>query len=320
MGTIMEHRILNALRKHGSDAGLRTETLADLANVAAPSAAAVLDGLELDGKVDRTLASVGDLVTDVWTLAPPERPAREDRDLMMECRVLHALRARPNDMLAAGRIASLANVRVETALRLLKDLHSRGTVSLSKLEIEGNETELWQIVPTPATGDDEVEARVFDALLSRGDAPVEERTTLKIAEAVGLRAGEARCVLEDLESAGVVHRTATNVDGQVQTSWTYKEETEVAVAPDLPPGWTLMPADAITADLDTTDLVAVCGDGEGDCLEWQVARAPVDWRVFVLTDVPHPDDPDEDAVFMFDFCDAVDELMNAIVPDAGAAS
>ena len=312
MSKIMEDRLLGTLQAAGPN-GLRVSVLAAQANVQLEAALAILPRLELEGRLVRELKTMDGLIADVWTV--PEPAGREDRELMMESRILHVLRERPDSMIAADKIAKLASMREETARRLLGRLQAKGHVCRSMMQIDGcPEAELWQVPPTPdaddAPGEDAVECRIFDLLLRRKDMGQATRTSHQIADALVLSHADTMAALDRLESQGVLVAHDFGVDA-VRFAWSVVEKDDAR--PDLPDGWVLLPPDESTAEL---HVLYVMAPKLGSRRTWHVGlpQPPGIRNIYILTDIPHPDDPGEECVFMLDFAVLLDALVGAVVP------
>lgn len=176
----------------------------------------------------------------------------EDRDLMMQHRLMCVLEKQAPDGMVATRLAAAAKVSIENTERLLQAAEKNGIVT-SFVNDDGRLA--WMIAPDP------VPLKDID-----GSKPVEQPLVEEFAE------GDLRELLHELDPF------------------------------DLPDGWTLLPPWTETAEW---DLVYSC-EWNGESV-WQVCTMPGKRQPFsfMVTDIPHPDDPDETCTFEFDMDQAV---------------
>ena len=162
-----------------------------------------------------------------------------------------------------------------------------------------------------------MEHRLLSVL--RNSATAKPLLTAQVAEAVNVRMDNARRLLDELEARGAVCRLVRHVGKPPvpADAWILGMNAEtvtaddlrgcladMAVGFDLPDGWTLLPPWTETAEWDLLYEAEFRGSGNPT---WQVCTMPGKRHAFtfLMTDIPHPDDPHEACVFEFDMDQAV---------------
>ena len=185
------------------------------------------------------------------------------------------------------------------------------------------------------------EHRVLGVLAQLHGRRPEFRTSGLVALDAGLPIDEANRALAHLEKCGSVASQFIDVDGEGKFAWElcwsdgktppdaapeadWPEMAEALqdadVQPDgvagrlagkmtgaLPRHWRLRDPDMTTAYLKVVDEISLM-DETGEERAWQCATTPHKANFFLLTDIPHPDDPDAESVYELSVPDVFDEL------------
>lgn len=169
-----------------------------------------------------------------------------------------------------------------------------------------------------------MEHRLLSVL--RNSATAEPLLTAQVAEAASVRMDNATRLLDELEARGAVCRMVRRI-GEPPVpadAWILGMNAETITADDLhgclaeidpfglPDGWTLLPPWTETDGFQ--GVFTYVRDGGA---EWQVCTSPGTRQAltFILTDIPHPEDPDEECVFEFDMDQAVRLLILQLTAD-----
>ncbi len=186
------------------------------------------------------------------------------------------------------------------------------------------------------------EHRVVGVLATLHGQRPECRTSGLVALDAGVPIDEAVRALTRLEARGSVTSALIEVKGGGQVAWKLcASDGKTATGPEaewpemaealhgadvepegvagrlaremtdptaLPGHWRLSDSEMTTAYLNVVDEISLM-DESGEERAWQVATTPHKANFFLLTDIPHPEDPDEESVYELYVPDVFDELV-----------